>query len=63
MLCQMVTASMAAFAFVFLEFKGRKLLFLAVLATMMMPGEATIIANYLTVARWGWTDSLHVRPS
>ena len=60
MLCQMITASMAAFAFVFLEFKGRKLLFLAVLATMMVPGEATIIANYLTVARWGWTNSLHV---
>lgn len=60
MLCQMVTASMAAFAFVFLQFKGRKILFLAVLATMMVPGEATIIANYLTVARWGWTNSLHV---
>ena len=60
MLCQMITASMAAFAFVFLRFKGRKLLFLAVLATMMVPGEATIIANYLTVARWGWTNSLHV---
>lgn len=60
MLCQMVTASMAAFAFVFLKFKGRKILFLAVLATMMVPGEATIIANYLTVARWGWTNSLHV---
>lgn len=60
MLCQMITASMAAFAFVFLKFKGRKLLFLAVLATMMVPGEATIIANYLTVARWGWTNSLHV---
>ncbi len=60
MLCQMVTASMAAFAFVFLRFKGRKILFLAVLATMMVPGEATIIANYLTVARWGWTNILHV---
>jgi sn-glycerol 3-phosphate transport system permease protein len=60
MLCQMVTASLAAFAFVFLKFRGQKVLFLAVLATMMVPGEATIIANYLTVARWGWTNSLHV---
>ena len=60
MLCQMVTCSMAAFAFVFLDFKGSKALFLAVLATMMVPGEATIVANYLTVARWGWTNSLHV---
>jgi len=60
MLCQMVTCSMAAFAFVFLDFKGSKLLFLAVLATMMVPGEATIVANYLTVARWGWTNTLYV---
>ena len=60
MLCQMVTCSMAAFAFVFLEFRGKKILFMAVLATMMVPGEATIIANYLTVAGWGWTNSLHV---
>ena len=60
MLCQMLTASMAAFAFVFLEFKGKKALFLAVLATMMVPGEATIVANYLTVKSFGWTDSLYV---
>ncbi len=57
MLSQMVTCSMAAFAFVFLDFKGKKVLFLCILATMMVPGEATIIANYLTVSRWGWLDS------
>ncbi|MEA5014801.1 MAG: carbohydrate ABC transporter permease [Candidatus Limiplasma sp.] len=57
MLGQMVTCSMAAFAFSFLEFKGKKVLFLCILATMMIPGEATIIANYLTVSRWGWLDS------
>ena len=60
MLCQMVTASMAAFSFVFLDFKGKRFLFLIVLATMMVPGEATIIANYLTVSHLGWTDSLYV---
>ncbi|NLV57385.1 MAG: carbohydrate ABC transporter permease [Clostridiales bacterium] len=57
MLGQMATCSMAAFAFSFLEFKGKKVLFLCILATMMVPGEATIIANYLTVSRWGWLDS------
>lgn len=57
MLGQMVTCSLAAFAFSFLEFKGKNLLFLAVLATMMVPGEVTIIANYLTMMRWGWLDS------
>lgn len=57
MLGQMLTCSLAAFAFSFLEFKGRKVLFVLVLATMMVPAEATIIANYLTIARWGWLDS------
>ena len=60
MLGQMLTCSLAAFSFAFLDFKGRKVLFLLVLATMMVPGEATIIANYLTVSRWGWLDSYKV---
>ena len=59
MLSQMITCSMAAFAFAFLDFKGKKVLFLCILATMMVPGEATIIANYLTVSRWGWLDSFY----
>ncbi len=57
MLGQMLTCSMAAFAFSFLDFRGKKLLFILVLATMMVPGEATIIANYLTISRWGWLDT------
>lgn len=57
MLGQMITCSMAAFAFSFLHFKGKKVLFILVLATMMVPTDATIIANYLTIVRWGWLDS------
>ena len=57
MLGQMLTCSMAAFAFAFLNFKGKKLLFILILATMMVPGEATIIANYLTISSLGWLDS------
>lgn len=57
MLGQMVTCSLAAFAFSFLEFKGKKVLFICVLATMMVPGEVTIVANYLTMTSWKWLDS------
>ena len=57
MLGQMITCSLAAFSFSFLEFRGKKLLFLLIIATMMVPGEATIIANYLTISRWGWLNS------
>ena len=54
---QIITCSLAAFAFSFLHFKGKNLLFLLVMATMMVPGEATIISNYLTVSSLGILDS------
>lgn len=57
---QIISCSLAAFAFSFLEFKGKGILFMLVMATMMVPGEATIISNYLTVSSWGWLDSYAV---
>lgn len=57
---QIISCSLAAFAFSFLEFKGKGILFMLVMATMMVPGEATIISNYLTVSSWGWLDSYPV---
>jgi len=54
---QLVTSCMAAYAFAFLRFPGRKLLFSLFLATMMIPWEVTIIPNYLTVRSWNWLDS------
>lgn len=57
MLGQLVTASLAAYAFAFIDFKGKNILFLVFLATMMIPWEATIIPNYLLVKQLGWTDS------
>lgn len=54
---QTVSCSLAAFSFSFLNFKGKNLLFMLVMATMMIPGEATIISNYLMVSGWGWLDS------
>ena len=56
----MITCSMAAFSFSFLYFKGRNVVFMCILATMMVPWEATIISNYLTVANWNWLDSYKV---
>ena len=57
---QIISCSLAAFSFSFLEFKGKNALFMLVMATMMIPGEATIISNYLTVSRWNWLDSYQV---
>ncbi len=57
---QMITCSMAAFSFSFLHFRGRNLVFMCILATMMVPWEATIISNYLTVSSWKWLNTYHV---
>lgn len=57
---QIISCSLAAFAFSFLEFPGQGILFALVMATMMVPGEATIISNYLTVAGWDMLDSYPV---
>lgn len=57
---QVISCSLAAFSFSFLEFKGKNVLFMIVMATMMIPGEATIISNYLAVSSWGWLNSYRV---
>lgn len=57
---QIITCSLSAFAFSFLEFKGKGILFAIVMATMMVPGEATIISNYLTVGNLGMLDTYGV---
>ena len=54
---QLVTATLAAYAFAFLRFPGRTVLFLIFLATMMVPLEVAIIPNFQTIQRLGWTDT------
>ena len=54
---QILTAILAAYALARLEFRGRKLILGLILATMMIPGEVTILPNFLTVARLGWMDT------
>lgn len=54
---QIVTSSLAAYAFTFFEFRGRKLLFATVTASMMIPYESTLICNYLTICNLRLTDT------
>lgn len=54
---QLITASLAAYAFAFLVFRGRQLLFFVFLSTLMIPWEATIIPNYMTIRSLGWLDT------
>jgi sn-glycerol 3-phosphate transport system permease protein len=54
---QLVTSVLAAYAFAFLRFPGRNVLFALFLATMMVPLEVAIIPNFQTIQRLHWTDT------
>ncbi|GAF11526.1 glycerol-3-phosphate ABC transporter, permease protein UgpE [Bacillus sp. JCM 19045] len=53
MIGQLILCSLAAYAFVFLKFKGRDALFFVFIATMMIPFEASIIPNFQTIRELG----------
>jgi multiple sugar transport system permease protein len=49
--------SLAAYAFARLRFRGRDLLFMLLLATMMIPFQVTMIPTFLILKQFGWLDS------
>ena len=55
--CELITTILAAYAFAQLEFRGKNLLFLLLVATMMVPGEILTIPNFVTLARLGWINT------
>jgi multiple sugar transport system permease protein len=54
---QILVASLAAFAFARLRFRGRDALFLLYLATLMIPFQVTMIPNFIIVRLLGWFNS------
>ena len=50
---RILLGSMAAYAFSFFEFKGKRILFGLTLSTMMIPMDVLIISNYTTVSKLG----------
>ena len=54
----LVTASAAAYALARLEFRGKKIVFGAIVATLLVPGVIFLIPNYLIVDNFGWLDTL-----
>ena len=57
---QLLVSILAAYPLALFRFRGKNLAFFLVLASLMIPWEATILPNYLMVARWGWKDSYQV---
>jgi ABC-type glycerol-3-phosphate transport system permease component len=62
---QLITCSMAAYAFACVQFKGKNVLFIAFIATTMIPFESTMIPSYLVIKSLGLinTHSAMILPS
>ncbi len=52
-----ISCSLAAYAFARLRARGKEFFFALVLATMLLPTEVTIIPQYVLFTRLGWNDS------
>lgn len=53
-----LSSSLVAFGFARLRFRGRNILFLILLSTMMLPGQVTLVPTYYLFAKLGWVNSL-----
>jgi multiple sugar transport system permease protein len=47
----------AAYAFARMKFRGKNILFLFVLATLMIPGEVLLIPLFVLLSTWEWIDT------
>lgn len=54
---QVTTSVMAAYAFAFLRFPFKRVLFAVFMATLLLPLEVTLLPNVQTMRELGWFDS------
>ncbi len=54
---QLITSALAGYALATLNFPGKNILLFICLGTLLIPWEATIIPNYLSILSWHWQDS------
>jgi sn-glycerol 3-phosphate transport system permease protein len=55
---QLITSILGAYAFAFLRFPFRRLVFALVVGTLLLPIEVTLIANIRTIRDLGWLNSV-----
>ena len=56
---QMITSTLAAYAFARLRFRGRDVLFLLYLGTLMIPQQVTIVPLFLLMRDLGWVNTFN----
>lgn len=61
MVCTIIVSSLAAYAFAKFNFKGKNILFLLLLGTMMIPGEITLPAIYLMFSKVGMLNTYAIQ--
>jgi len=54
---QLVTSSMAGFALARLRFKGRQLLFVIFIATLIIPFQVIALPIFVLIANWHWINT------
>ena len=54
---QVVTAALVAYGFAKIEWPGRDVVFVFVLATMMLPSQVTMIPLFVLFQRMGWINT------
>jgi ABC-type glycerol-3-phosphate transport system permease component len=52
-----LSCSLVAFSLAMMRWKGRDLLFYTLLATMMLPGQVTMVPLFVLFAKMGWVDT------
>ena len=53
----LIFSSMAAFAFAKLRFRGKNLIFMILLTSLMIPSQVALIPMYVAYSRIGWVDT------
>jgi len=53
----LIVSALSAFIFAFVPFRGRQLVFLLFISTLLIPWEATMIPNFLTIQSFGWMNN------
>jgi sn-glycerol 3-phosphate transport system permease protein len=54
---KILQAVFSAYAFAFLRFPRKNLVFVLLLMALMIPDEFTVLPNFLTLANFGWTNT------
>lgn len=57
-LFKVLTSTIAAYAFVYFEFPGKKIIYMALISTIFIPFTVTMIPNYLTISKLGLLDTM-----